>query len=314
MPRPDVSAQLPIPHGLLGCFMVACAAASQPALAAPPTPLTTAEVIQGSKPSDWRPLDPDNTLTMKLSSGRVIIELAPTFAPKHVENIRTLVRAKYFDGLAIIRSQDNYVVQWGDPKAGEAGAKPLGAAKKSLTGEFFRSATGLPFLPLSSGDAYADEVGFSNAFPVGRDSATDRAWLAHCYAMVGAGRDLGADSGNGAELYVVIGHAPRHLDRNVTLVGRVVAGMQHLSTLPRGTKALGFYETAEQRVPIESIRLGKDLSKNERAALEVMRTDTEAFQRLVQARRSRREDWFVDPVGRLGLCNVPLPVRPMAAR
>ena len=63
----------------------------------------------------WRRPDPDNTLYLQLSSGRVIIELAPRVAPHHVANIKALVRAHYFDGLAILRVQDNYVVQWADP-------------------------------------------------------------------------------------------------------------------------------------------------------------------------------------------------------
>ncbi len=288
----------------------ALACRPQPTRASGKEQLTMANVLKSSKPSDWRPLDPNNTIYMQLKSGRVIIELAPTFAPNHVANIRTMVKTKYFDGLAIVRSQDNYVVQWGDPEAGEADAKPFGAAKGRLKGEFFRSAKGLVFTSLASRDPYANEVGFSGGLPVGRDSATGRAWLAHCYGMVGAGRDVGADSGNGAELYVVIGHAPRHLDRNVTLVGRVVEGMQHLSTLPRGTGELGFYAKAEEPMPIESIRLAADVPVSERVALEVMRTDTATFEKLVDARRTRREEWFVDSVGRIGLCNVPLPVRP----
>jgi len=71
--------------------------------------------------------------------------------------------------------------------------------------------------------------------------------------MVGVGRGLSPDTGSGAELYVVIGHAPRHLDRNIALVGRVVEGMEHLSSLPRGAGALGFYEEPEERTPIRSV-------------------------------------------------------------
>lgn len=121
-------------------------------------------------------------------------------------------------------------------------------------------------------------------------------------------------SGSGSELYVVIGHAPRHLDRNVTLAGRVLRGMERLSTLPRGTGALGFYEKAEQRVPMVSIRVAADLPKAERPQLEVLRTNTTTFAEFVEARRSRREDWFLDPVGRIELCNVPIPVRDISRK
>src|ERR1700754_5053138 len=95
---------------------------------AAPAGKTMADVLAAAKPSDWRTLDPENTLYMELAGGRVVIELAPEFAPQHVANVRTLVRGKYFDGLSIMRSQDNFVVQWGDP-AEAANKKPLGAGK-----------------------------------------------------------------------------------------------------------------------------------------------------------------------------------------
>jgi peptidylprolyl isomerase len=223
----------------------------------------------------------------------------------------------YFDGLAVVRSQENYVVQWADPadpiEAPER-RRSLGSARASLPPEFERPRGELPVTPLPDGDVYADEVGFSNGFPValdpaGSDPTGGLIWLAHCNAMVGVGRDVSPASGNGAELYVVIGHAPRHLDRNVTLVGRVVSGMEHLSTLPRGHAGLGFYEDPAMYVPIRSMRLARELPEAERPHLEVLRTDTPTFEALVESRRNRREEWFARPTGRVELCNVPLPVR-----
>jgi peptidylprolyl isomerase len=270
-----------------------------------------ADVLAASSASDWRQPDPANTVYLELAAGRVVIELAPSFAPKHVANIKQLVAQRYFDGLAILRSHDNYVVQWGDPNAGEDGkAREFGKAARSLPAEFDRaSADDLPFVRLPDGDVYASEVGFSGGFPVARDRQSARVWLTHCYGMVGAGRDVGADSGSGAELYVVIGHAPRHLDLNVTLVGRVVQGMELLSALPRGSAALGFYDLPEQRVPIRAIRLAADLPAAERSAIEILRTDTETFRRLIETRRNRRDEWYLHPAGKVELCNVPIPVR-----
>jgi len=270
-------------------------------------PRTMSEILEASKPSDWRSLDPENTLYLQLEAGRVVIELAPDFAPQHAANIRSLARDGYFDGLAIIRSQDNFVVQWGDPD----GKRGLGKASPTLPPEFTVAWTpALPFTRLPDVDGYAPAVGFSNGFPVGGDPAVKQAWLAHCYGMVGAGRNNEIDSGNGAELYVVIGNAPRQLDRNIALVGRVVQGMELLSTLPRGTGPLGFYEKPEQYVPIERVRVAADLPPNERGALEVMRTDTPAFEALVESRRNRKDDWYRVPAGHIELCNVPVPVRP----
>jgi peptidylprolyl isomerase len=282
---------------------------------------TTAEVLAASQPADWRALDPEHTLYLELASGRVVLELAPAFAPNHVTNIKALARQRYFDGLAILRSQDNYVVQWGDPAGDDEGRRrPIAsaasgpAAARTLAAEFWRSLDpALPFTPAPDGDVYAPVAGWSAGFPAARDPAAGKTWLAHCYAMVGAGRGDTADSGGGTELYVVIGHSPRHLDRNITLVGRVVQGMELLSTLPRGTGALGFYERPEQQVPIRSLRVAADVPPAERTGLELLRTDTPAFAALIAARRHRREEWFLDPVGKVERCNVPLPVRAIAA-
>jgi len=269
---------------------------------------TLADVIKASTAADWRPLDPANTVYLELPAGRVVIELAPVFAPRHVANIRTLVREKYFDGLAVIRSQDNWVVQWGDPD--ETTPKSFGTALASLPGEFtIPLAADRHFTRLPDRDGYAPQVGHSDGMPSARDPKAKQAWLAHCYGMVGVGRDNGADSGNGSALYVVIGHGPRHLDRNITVVGRVVAGMPLLSTVPRGPGAMGFFDKAGQQVPIASVRLADDVAPAERSELEVMRTDSVAFQKAVEAQRNRGGPWTKVAAGYIDLCNAPIPVR-----
>ncbi len=272
---------------------------------------TIADVLAAAKAEDWRTPDPENTLYLELSGGRVVIELAPLFAPRHVANVKTLAREHYFDGLAILRVQDNYVVQWGDPGADNPQtARPLKNAKKSLPAEFDRACDEtIPFTPLPDGDVYAGEVGFSDGFPVARDKSSGRLWLVHCYGMAGAGRADSRDSGSGAEIYVVIGHAPRHLDRNVTLFGKVLLGMELLSSLPRGHGPMGFYDKAEPQVPVRSIRVATDVPLAERSDLEVLRTDTEIFRKLIEARRSRSEEWFLFKAGRVELCNIPVPLR-----
>jgi peptidylprolyl isomerase len=268
------------------------------------------EVLAASGPADWRPLDPENTLYLELPAGRVVIELAPAFAPLHVGNIKTLARAGYFDGLAVIREQDNYVSQWGDSE----NRHPLPPGIGKVAPEFDSAwAPHMAFTPLPDGDVYAPEVGFSAGFPVARSAKLRRVWLAHCYGMVGVGRDLDVASGSGAEMYVVIGHAPRHLDRNVALVGRVVKGVELLSGLPRGSAAMGFYTKSEAALPIKSIKVAADVPPAQRSDLEVIRTDTATFAALIESRRNRPEDFFKVPAGRIDLCNVPIAVRERAA-
>lgn len=294
---------------LVIAFIVTNAAAAESLTNFP----TMAQVLANSKAADWRSLDPENTIYLELPAGRIVIELAPAFAPQHVANVKALAREHYFDGLAIIRAQDNYVVQWGDPNAEKPELKrKIKTAKPTLPPEFEQKIDPkIPFTRLNENDVYATEIGFSDSFPVARDPKTGKAWLVHCYGMVGAGRDAPVDSGGGTELYVVIGHAPRQLDRNVTLLGKVVQGVELLSALPRGTAAMGFYDKPEQRVPIKALRVASDVPVEERTRLEIMKTDTATFQQLIESRRNRREEWFHLPAGHIDVCNVPIPVRPV---
>ncbi|MBB1059785.1 peptidylprolyl isomerase [Lysobacter spongiae] len=301
---------------LTAAFIACCAAGASPARAQDEaaTPYRSmGEIIEASSPSDWRRPDPANTLYLELDSGRVVIELAPGFAPRHVANIRTLAREAYWDGMSINRSQDNFVVQWGDPDGESDHPRSLGSADARLPAEFDRPSKGLAFHALPDPDGWAPQTGFAEGFPAARDPEEGRAWLAHCYGMVGAGRAMEADSSNGSELYVVTGQSPRQLDRNITVVGRVIEGIELLSVLPRGTGPLGFYEEAGQRVPIRAIRLASEVPDAERSAIEVLRSDTPLFDELVEARRNRRDEWYKRPAGHIDLCNVPLPTRKVEA-
>ena len=300
-------------HAMLlgGMLLIADIAGAQVAARpAASAPRTYAEIVAAAQPSDWRLLDPENTLYLELATGRVIIELAPQMAPQTVANIRTLVREGYFEGVSIIRSHDNYVVQWGI--ADGMPERRIIKAKEKLPPEWTRKLpipASVPFDALPDRDGYAAEVGFVTSMPAGRNATKDEVWLTHCYGAVGVGRGNDADSGNGASLYVVTGHAPRHLDRNITVVGRVWQGMSLLSSLPRGTKPLGFYEKPGEFVPIKSLALAVDVAPATRTEIEVLRTDTPLFVRAVEALRNRSGDWFKVPAGYVELCNVNPAVR-----
>jgi len=282
------------------------------AFASPPAhPLSSSELLASSKPDDWRPVLPENTLYMELPSGRVILELNPKFAPESVANVVALAKENYWDGLAIIRVQDNYVVQWADPNDEKPELKKkLKNASEHVNAELdVPLNASVPFDVLSERDVYAREVGYSSGFAVGRDLKAKKMWPLHCYGAVGIGRATAPDSGNGTELYAVIGNAPRHLDRNVTVIGRVIQGMDLLSSLPRGHGDLGFYEKTEQRTTIRSLHLASRVDPKERTVLEVLRTDTPIFKQWVLARKNRTEDWFHYQAGHIDVCNIPIPIR-----
>lgn len=226
-------------------------------------------------------------------------------------NVKKLAQEKYWDGLAIVRSQDNYVVQWADPQSADPSKKKtIKTGKTTLDAEFETEwSAQKSFVKLKDGDVYAPEVGFVDGFPAARDLKNKKGWLLHCYGAVGAGRDTAANSGGGTELYAVIGHAPRHLDRNVTLIGRVISGIELLSSLPRGKAPMGFYDTPEANVLITSIRLASERPETERITFEALKTDSKIFQDIIESRRHRPEDWFKYRADKIEICNVPLPVR-----
>ena len=282
-----------------------------PTLATAATPYRSAQqILEASPDSDWRTPDPANLLVMNLAAGQVVIELAPAFAPQHVANIQTLAHEHFWDGESIYRAQDNFVVQFGDADADDAAkAKLLGSAKRKLPAEFQRDSSGLKVTVLPDRDGWADQTGFVDGFAVGQDKADGKTWLAHCYGALGAGRNNEEDSSIGAELYVVTGQSPRQLDRNITVVGRVLKGMELLSALPRGPAPMGFYADAAQRTPITSIQRVSDLPVAQRPTLQVLRTDSKTFIDTVEARRNRVDDFYKRAAGHIDLCNIPVPVR-----
>jgi cyclophilin family peptidyl-prolyl cis-trans isomerase len=326
--------------GMKYLLLTAAAAASLvlPAYAEEPAPIPSPGEIAAAAPaSDWIAIAQSDLLVMDLAPDakgkprRVVIQLMPApFSQGWIGNIRKLAAAHWWDGTSINRVQDNYVTQWGD--ATEKKALPAGLVTVPESDYEVKepSAFTAPGLALHYQAKPADPSptvfrghivfrdnptwnygSFHRGFPyVGAmNPHQSKIWPIHCYGSVGVGRNMSPDTGTGAELYTVIGHATRHLDRNIAVIGRVVSGIEYLSSLPRGTGALGFYEDEAERVPIESIRLGSDLPATAQPKLEYLSTESTSFARYVDARANRRDPFFIKPSGGADICNVPVPIR-----
>lgn len=313
---------------LMSLLALLAALAASPEPATPPAKaLAPSEIVAAAPAADWVAIAPSELLVMDLAPDaapdaagrprRVVIQLLPApISQGWVGNIRKLAAAHWWDGTSINRAQDNYVVQWGDPDGedkGKAKALPEGLALVPQTEYTISGDKGLPrFFAPQSRDSYSPLVGFVGGFPVGMNPPVMHLsggdwWPIHCYGTVGVGRNEPPDTGTGAELYAVIGHAPRQLDRNIAVVGRVIEGMEHLSTLPRGTGDLGFYKTAPERTPIRSIRNGTDVP--DLPAFEYLGTESASFTRYADARANRRDAFYIQPAGGVDICNVPVPIR-----
>jgi peptidylprolyl isomerase len=260
------------------------------------------QIVEQAGAAEWRAVAPENSLYLELATGTVVLELLPEIAPLQSANFKTLVREGYYDGLTIYRVVDGFVAQGG---AGDDDREPV-KGKRVLPGEFeFRGKLPYHFTRVDTDDGFALESGFMHGFPLGR--AGDTQWILHCPGAFALARDSDPASG-GTEFYVVLGHAPRYLDRNVTVFGVVRHGMEHLQALNRGRDASGQLQPS-RRNPITRLRLGADMPEDERLKLQVMRTDSSSFEELVRSRASRPESWFVFRPDYVDVCGVRVPVR-----
>ena len=313
--------------------LAACAHQSEPPIApvaavpapvaAPAEPPTPASVIAAAPASAWKPIDPTDLLVMDLApdaSGkarRVVIQLIPPpFSEGWTSNIRKLAQAHWWDGTSVYRVVDNWVAQWGDVDE----TKPLPEGMRVVPkGEYVKETSGGPEASIVLWeprqyleDAYADwtwfEDGWPIAYQISEDTRVLSRWPTHCYASVGVARDT-ETTGTGSELYAVIGHAPRQLDRNIAVVGRVIEGIEHLSTLPRGEGEAGVYDDPALRVPIVSVRPGEELADVERPRFEYLASESASFADYVQVRANRHDAFYTVPAGGIDICNVQVPIR-----
>ena len=280
--------------------------------AEPPTP---ASVVAAAPASAWKPIDPADLLVMDLApdaSGkarRVVIQLIPPpFSEGWTSNIRKLAKAHWWDGTSVYRVVDNWVAQWGDADE----TKPLPEGVVSPLDSYETGGVHRMIDAFAHGDflkdPYSPNAFILSGWPIASDDMRLSAWPIHCYGSVGVARDT-ESTGTGSELYAVIGHAPRQLDRNIAVVGRVIEGIEHLSTLPRGKGEAGVYDDPVLRVPIVSVRLGSEVAEFPQPTFEYLASDSESFAEYVRVRANRQDDFYKVPAGGVDVCNVQVPIR-----
>ena len=278
-----------------GMLLLCAMLVAMPAAAQGPAPTDPID-------ADWKPIADDDIMIMTLAADRtVVIRLASRLAPAHVANIRSLARANWWDGTSVYRVQEGFVAQWGD--ASETKKLPEGVvetpAAEFETGAFDAAQK------LTRSDAYSTASGFTaDGWPVATDGKT--AWMPHCYGAVGVARSASPDTGSGAALFTGIGPAPRRLDRNYAVVGRILIGMEHLSSLPRSDGPAGVYVSPGERMPIVSVRLASQLPEAERPRFEYRATDNPRF---AAALRLRENPPALVNSGGVDVCDVPMTVR-----
>lgn len=267
-----------------------------PVQAATPSPADPIE-------ADWRSIPDDEIMVVTLADKRTVaVRLAPRFAPEHVANIRLLARAKWWDDASVYRVQENWVTQWGDATE----KKPLPPAIKKIPAAEFDIPAFTPAQRLTKPDPRATASGISaDGWPMATNGKA--AWLTHCYGMVGVARDASPDTGTGAELFTPIGQSARRLDRNYTVVGRIIEGMGHMASMPRSDAPMGVYADPAQRSGIVSVRLASDIPAAERPKFQYRAADNPRFAALINLRENPAPPTI--GMGGADVCEVPLATR-----
>jgi peptidylprolyl isomerase len=255
-----------------------------------------------SKSEQWRALDLNNTVLLTLPNGNVVIELAPQFSPKHVEQFSGLVKKSFYDGIKFYRVIDGFVAQAG-PKDGSD--KDKSVSKLAMEGQFSTDKK-WSFTQVQNHDLFASRTGFKDGFALASDN-NGSAWLTHCPGTLVMARGNEANSAS-SHFYFVIGQAPRYLDKIMTIFGRVVYGMEHIQAIKRTSVIEGEYAVDwREHTPITGMRLMVDVPVNERIIIEVENTESAAFaERLIKRRARESAFYFEKPPSVLDVCQIPI--------
>ena len=267
----------------------------------------------------WNTLEPDNTVYLELQEGTVVIELNPVFAPKTVKHLKELMEDQFYRGLSFYRVIDGFVAQAGDESdldesrhaASLKAEIEIDWPLKPEDKEEAKNWQPMSWTPVQEDDMFAPYTGFIDGFPAARDrKKAGKAWLTHCPGTVAMARSTDPDSG-GSDFYIVIGQAPRYLDRNLTVFGRVVWGMDVVQRIKRGPALEnGIIEKDLDRTWIKRMRLASSMDNDQRLNIWVADTNGKGFEKMLKQRRNRSNKFFHHkPPKVLDICQVPIPVR-----
>ena len=262
------------------CALLASSAAAAPAPVSP----------------DWRPLDPENGLVIETSKGRIIVEMSPEAAPKHVAQIKALAPQKLYDGLTFFRVIDWFMDQTGDPKNTGDGGSSLPNLKAEFT---FRRGATTSFVPVAS--PMGLDEGLLGSLPVVSQTSAlmtrnplhqVSAWGTYCPGVAGMARDDDQDSANSQ--FFLMRQAYPSLDKRYTVWGRVLVGLDAVRAIKTG-------EPVQDPDQMLTVRVLADLPESERPKVYVMDAHGPAFARmLARTRKAKGADFSV--------CDLELPV------
>ena len=259
---------------------------------------TASDVITKAAEDEWRVVNSQNILKITLPTGATYIELNPQLAPQHVKNIKKLARESFYQGTSVYRFVEGFVAQGGASSA----KKIIKTANKSLLAEFYLTTKQPLAITALEGDGYAPITGFLNGFAVAQNALQTQTWQVHCSGIFAMARNNDINSAS-TEFFITIGQAPRYLDKNTTVFGRVLEGIEHVNRLERTAR------NDKEFNPITDIQVLEDINNSDKSVFKVMKTNSQAFKNLIAARKNRSEPWFVHTANYIDVCAVAIPTK-----
>ena len=243
--------------------------------------------------SDWRLLDPENTLIIDTTKGRLIIEMRPEMAPKAVQRVKMLAREKVYDGLQFHRVIALFVAQTGNPNNKDGGGTAHPNLEPEFTFRYTLAADEAKVLIASRGqDQFSGLMGSVpfQSTPTNAARAI-RAWGSHCADTMGMGRNEALNSAN-SEIYFML-DATRRLDHDYTLFARVISGQEVLRKITLG-------EPPSEPDLMNSVRVAADMPIAERPVVSVL--SGQSLAQLIEQKRAERGADF-------SICDISIPVK-----
>ena len=162
----------------------------------------------------------ENIMILKLKDGDVVIELFPDVAPKHVERIKKLANDGLYDNVVFHRVIDGFMAQTGDVRFGNSSNNDFDLNKAGMGG------SNLPDLPAEFND------------------------LPHERGTVSMARSSDPNSAN-SQFFICFKPAP-FLDRQYTVFGKVVEGMDYVDSIKRGDGQNGAVSNPDKIISFKS--------------------------------------------------------------
>ena len=269
--------------------MAAPAAAQAPGAKSPAAPAAPSA-------GDWRTPNPDDLLVIDTNKGRIIVEMLPEVAPAHVQRVKELARAGFYDGRTFFRVIDEFMAQTGDPEDRGTG----GSDKPDLTQEFlFRLGADAGFV--QAADQNVAQVGFIKSLPVKSQSpmlmamtadGKISAWPLYCPGVAAMARGQGEDSANSQ--FFLMRHTYPSLERRYTGWGRVVAGLDVVRAIKVGEPV------APPQDKMDKVRILADIPASERPKVRVIDPNSAWFKAEIESVRARMGENF-------SVCEIKVP-------